>query len=71
MSKLYIIFKSWWIGDKISKAEGDISFNWQAVIIVIIIVIFISFIFAWFSEKKAKKKRQKWQKIIKTNKEKK
>ena len=68
MSKLYIIFKSWWVGDKISNAEGDFSFNWQAVIIVIIIVIFISLIFAWFSEKKAKKRIQKWQKIIKTNK---
>ena len=43
MSKLYIIFKSWWVGDKISKAEGDISFNWQAVIIVIIIVYGITF----------------------------
>ena len=53
MSKLYIIFKSWWVGDKISNAEGDFSFNWQAVIIVIIIVIFISLIFAWFSEENA------------------
>ena len=63
MSKLYIMFKSWWIGDKVS-AEG-FSFNWQAALILIIIVIAISFIFTWFSEKKAKKRRQKWQKIIK------
>ena len=59
MSKLYLIFKSWWVSDKISNAEGDISFNWQALIVVIIIVIFISLIFAWFSEKKAKKRRKK------------
>ena len=63
MSKLYIMFKSWWIGDKVST-EG-FSFNWQAALILIIIVIAISFIFTWFSEKKAKKRRQKWQKIIK------
>jgi ABC-type transport system involved in cytochrome bd biosynthesis fused ATPase/permease subunit len=66
MSKLYIMFKSWWIGDKVS-AEG-FSFNWQAALILIIIVIAISFIFAWFSEKKAKVRREKWKKIIKKNK---
>ena len=60
MSKLYIMFKSWWIGDKVS-AEG-FSFNWQAALILIIIVIAISFIFAWFSEKKAKVRREKWKK---------
>ena len=66
MSKLYIMFKSWWIGDKVS-AEG-FSFNWQAALILIIIVIAISFIFTWFSEKKAKVRIEKWKKIIKKNK---
>ena len=42
MSKLYIIFKSWWIGDKVS-AEG-FSFNWKGLITVIIVIAVISII---------------------------
>ena len=39
MSKLYIIFKSWWIGDKVS-AEG-FYFNWNGLITVILVVVVI------------------------------
>ena len=54
MSKLYVRFKSWWIGDKISDGA---SFNWNNLIIVIAIIIVISIILTLY-EKKSKKKRE-------------
>ena len=44
MSKLYIIFKSWWIGDKVS-AEG-FYFNWNGLITVILVVVVILIFYA-------------------------
>jgi hypothetical protein len=57
MSKLYIIFKSWWIGDKVS-AEG-FSFNWKGLITVIIVIAVISIIGTVLGKKSKKKIRHK------------
>tara|TARA_B100001741_G_scaffold266228_1_gene231906 strand:- start:875 stop:1081 length:207 start_codon:yes stop_codon:yes gene_type:complete len=61
MTKLYLFFKSLWIGDKVT--EEGFSFNWNVLIIVVLIILSIG-IYAWFSEKKAKKRREKWKKVI-------
>ena len=52
MTKLYIAFKSWWVGDKIS--EG-VSPNWNYLIIAIIVWITLAIILNYV-EKKSKKK---------------
>jgi len=54
MTKLYIAFKSWWVGDKIS--EG-VSPNWNYLIIAIIVWITLAIILNYV-EKKSKKKRE-------------
>ena len=51
------MFKSWWIGDKVS-AEG-FSFNWNNLIIVIAIIIVISIILTLYEKKSKKKKKYK------------
>ena len=68
MSKLYIIFKSWWVGDKIS-AEG-FSFNWKGLIIFILVIITISIITTLLGKKskknikykETKAEKKKWNK---------
>ena len=68
MSKLYIIFKSWWVGDKIS-AEG-FSFNWKGLIIFILVIIAISIITTLLGKKskknikykETKAEKKKWNK---------
>ena len=68
MSKLYITFKSWWVGDKIS-AEG-FSFNWKGLIIFILVIIAISIITTLLGKKskknikykETKAEKKKWNK---------